>query len=111
MTHGARINGTQADIVGALSGRPPWGQQKRPGHNPYSVMLRWSKVVNKLVMKCYIQSDPGRRGCLKRMVTIWAEEGVFETHYSVVCTSEQQLVNQARAVKVHVWLSDVEIED
>ena len=41
------------------------------------------------------------------MVTIWAEKGVFETNDSVVCTSEQQLVNQARAVKVHAWLSDV----
>ena len=45
------------------------------------------------------------------MMTIWAEKGVFETNYSVVCTSEQQLVNQAREVKVHVWLFDVEIED
>ena len=46
------------------------------------------------------------------MVTIWAEKGVFETNYSVVCTKVQQLVNQAREVKVHVWLLiDVEIED
>ena len=45
------------------------------------------------------------------MVTIWAEKGVFERNYSVVCTKVQQLVNQAREVKVHVWLFDVEIED
>ena len=58
------------------------------------------------------QSDPGKRWYLKRMVTIWAEKGVFETNYSVVCTKVQQLVNQAREVKVHVWLLiDVEIED
>ena len=75
------MNGTQADIVGALSGRFPWKQQQRPGRNPYTVMLRWSKEVNKLVMKCYIQSDPRKRGYLKRMVTIWAEKGVFETNY------------------------------
>ena len=37
--------------------------------------------VNKLVMKCYIQSDPGKRGYKKRMVTISAEKGVFETNY------------------------------
>ena len=53
----------------ALSGRVPWEQQQRPGRNSYSVMLRWSKEVNKLVMNCYIQSDPGKRGYLKRMVT------------------------------------------
>ena len=58
------------------------------------------------------QSDPGERRYLKRMVTIWAEKGVFETNYSVVCTKVQQLVNQAREVKVYVWLLiDVEIED
>ena len=57
------------------------------------------------------QSDPGKRWYLKRMVTIWAEKGVFETNYSVVCTKVQQLVNQAREVKVHVCLFDVEIED
>ena len=84
MTHEARINGTQANIVGALSGRATREQQQRPGQDPYSVMLRWSKEVNKLVMKCYIQSDSGKRGCLKRMVTIWAGKGVFETNYSVV---------------------------
>ena len=97
--------------MGALSDRVSMKQQQRPGCNPYIVMLRWSKEVSKLVMKCYIQSDPSKRGCLKRMVTIWAEKGVFETNYSVVCTSEQQLVNQAREVKVHIWLTDVEIED
>ena len=65
MTHEARINGTQADIVGALSGRVLWGKQQRPDHNPYSVMLRWSNEVKQLVMKCYIQSDPGKRAYLK----------------------------------------------
>ena len=57
------------------------------------------------------QSDRGKRWYLKRMVTIWAEKGVFETNYSVVCTKVQQLVNQVREVKVHVWLFDLEIED
>ena len=67
--------------MGALPGWVPWKQQQRPGHNPYTVMLIWSTEVNKLVMKCYIQSDPGKRGYKKRMVTILAEKGVFETNY------------------------------
>ena len=54
-------------------------------------MLRWSNEVNKLVMKCYIQSDPSKKEekkkkkkkKRKRMVTIWAEKGVFETNYGV----------------------------
>ena len=40
------------------------------------------------------------------MVTIWAEKVFLKQ-----ITSEQQLVNHARAVKVNAWLSDVEIED
>ena len=36
MTHEARMNGTQADIVGASLGRVPWEQQEGPGHNPYN---------------------------------------------------------------------------
>ena len=67
--------------MGALSGRVPWKQPQRPGRNPYTVMVIWSTEVNKLVIKCYIQSDPGKRGYLKRMVVIWAEKGVFETNY------------------------------
>ena len=43
-------------------------------------------------MKCYIQSDPSKKEekkkkkkkKRKRMVTIWAEKGVFETNYGFV---------------------------
>ena len=109
MTHEARIgdngvNGTQADSVDASPGRVTWEQQQGPGRNPDTARLRWTKEVNKLVMKCYIQSDPSKRGYRKRMLAIWAEIGVFET-------SEQRLADQARAIKVNGWLSEVEIEE
>ena len=38
------------------------------------------------------------------MLAIWAEIGVFET-------SEERLADQARAIKVNGWLSEVEIEE
>ena len=38
------------------------------------------------------------------MMAIWAEIGILET-------SEQQLADQARAIKVNRWLSKVEMEE
>ena len=55
-------------------------------------------------MKCYIKSNPGTRGYRKRMTAIWREIGEFEV-------SEQRLADQARAIKLNGWLSDIEIEE
>ena len=60
--------------------------------------------MNKLVMKCYLQSDPSKRGYRKGMLAIWNEIGVFET-------TEQQLAGQALCVKNKGWLSQIEIEE
>ena len=34
------------------------------------VLRRWTKEENKLVMRCFYQSDPTRRGYRKRMIAI-----------------------------------------
>ena len=39
---------------------------------------RWTKEVNKQVMRCFYQSDPTKRGYRKRMIAIWKEKGTFE---------------------------------
>ena len=64
----------------------------------------WTKEVNKLVIKSYIQSDPSKRRYRKRITAIWAQIGVFET-------SKQRLADQARAIKVNGRLSEVKMED
>ena len=46
---------------------------------------------NKLVMRCFCQSDPTRRGCRKRMIAIWREITTYEI-------TEQRLVHLARVV-------------
>ena len=94
------VNGTES----ASRGRVPGVEQPAPARNPATAKLRWTKEVNKLVMKCYINRDPSKRGYRKRMMTIWREEGVFET-------AEQRLADQARATRTNAWLSDIEIED
>ena len=51
------------------------------------VRRRWTKEENKLVMRCFYQNDPTRRGYQKRMIAIWREIGTFEI-------TEQRLVDQ-----------------
>ena len=65
---------------------------------------KWEKSVNKVVYECYLRSDPKKRGFRKRLKQIWDERGVFEV-------TEQRLADQARAIKVNNWLSDLEIEE
>ena len=68
------------------------------------VRRRWSKDENKLVMRCFYQSDLTRRGCRKRMITTWREIGTFEI-------TEQRLVDQARVIRTNEWLTEVELEE
>ena len=66
--------------------------------------LRWTKEVNKIVMRCFYKSDPTTRGYRRRMMAIWREIGVFES-------TEQRLADQTRAIRGNGWLSHVELEE
>ena len=68
------------------------------------VRIRWTKEVNKLVMRCFYQSNPTRRGCRKRMIAIWKENETFEI-------TEQRLVDQARVIRTNEWLTEAELEE
>ena len=98
------VNGTQGTSEGVTPGRVAGGQQPAPGRYPNTARTKWSKDLNKLLMKCYIKSNPGTRGYRKRMFAIWMEFGEFEIN-------EQRLADQARAIKINGWLSDIEIEE
>ena len=50
------VNGTGACNKGALSGRCPVGEQRRPSRHPATARMMWSKDVNKVVMECYLQA-------------------------------------------------------
>ena len=65
---------------------------------------KWSLAVNKIVMECYYRSDPSKRGYRKRMFGVWQEKGIFKI-------TEQQLCNQARAIKTNGWLSELEHDE
>ena len=67
--------------------------EREEGRDPEVEMMvkRWTKEENKLVMRCFCQSDPTRRGCRKRMIAIWREITTYEI-------TEQRLVHLARVV-------------
>ena len=99
------VNGTGTDPgEGSSSGRGTRGQQRVPGHQQVTARKTWNKEVNKLIMRCFIESNPSTRGYSKRMLAIWKEIGVFDV-------TEQRLADQVRAIKVNRWLSEVEIEE
>ena len=79
-------------------------EQPNPCRNFNTTRMKWTKEINKPVMKCYIKSSLNRRGYRKRTMAIWSEEGICEI-------TEQRLACQARAVKTNGWLSAVEIEE
>ena len=53
---------------------------------------------NKIIMECYLLSEPKIRGYRKRMFSLWLQKGMF-------WVSEQRLVDQAS------WMTELEIEE
>eukprot|EP00112_Aurelia_sp_Birch-Aquarium-sp1_P004156 Seg1472.5 transcript_id=Seg1472.5/GoldUCD/mRNA.D3Y31 product="hypothetical protein" protein_id=Seg1472.5/GoldUCD/D3Y31 len=78
--------------------------QRGPGRYPTTARMKWTKEVNKLVIKCFYKSDPNQRGYRKRMINIWKEIGVFDI-------TEQRLADQSRAIRTNGWLSEMEMEE
>ena len=66
--------------------------------------MKWDKKVNKIVIECWIRSEPTKRKYRQRMKQIWDEIGVFST-------TEQRLADQARQIRVNKWLTEMEIEE
>ena len=79
-------------------------EEERDSEVEVMVKRRWTKEGNKLVTRCFYQSDPTRRGYQKPMICIWREIGTFEI-------TEQRLVDQARVVRTNEWLTEVELEE
>ena len=65
---------------------------------------RWAKEVNKLVMRCFHECHPTRRGYQKQMIAIWREIGTSEI-------TEQRIVDQARVIRTNEWLIGKELEE
>ena len=65
---------------------------------------KWSSQENKIVMECYLLSEPKVRGNRKHMLSLWLNKGMF-------WVSEQRLVDQANTLRRNIWMADLEIEE
>ena len=65
---------------------------------------KWTSQENKIVMECYLMSEPKIRGYRKCMLSLWMQKGMF-------WVSEQRLVDQANTICRNSWMAEIEIEE
>ena len=65
---------------------------------------KWTSQENKIVMECYLLSEPKIRGYRKCMLRLWQQKGMF-------WVSEQRLVDQANTIRRNSWMTELEMEE
>ena len=65
---------------------------------------KWTSQENKIVMECYLLSEPKIRGYRKHMLSLWLQKGML-------WVSEQRLVDQANIIRRNSWMTELEIEE
>ena len=65
---------------------------------------KWTNQENKIVMKCYLLSEPKIRGYRKRVLSLWLQKGMF-------WVSEQRLVDQANIIHRNSWMTELDIQE
>ena len=100
------VNGSRLAEQGPSSGRcSRQGNIGRHHVNPViSKRRKWTSQKNKIVMECYLLSEPKIRGYRKRMLSLWLQKGMF-------WVSEQRLVDQANTICRNSWMTELEIEE
>ena len=100
------VNGSRLAEQGFSSGRcSRQGNIGRHHANPLiSKRRKWTSQENKIVMECYLLSEPKIRGYRKRMLSLWQQKGMF-------WVSEQRLVDQANTIRRNSWMTELEIEE
>ena len=74
------------------------------GNPVISKRRKWTSHENKIVMECYLLSEPKVRVYRKRMLSLWLQKGIF-------WVSEQRLVDQANTICRNNWMTELEIEE
>ena len=95
------VNETEDGLLSGndgVHGQAPLGRQQATGRR------KWNNALYRVVMECYYESNPGTRGYRRRMLNNWQNRGMFRL-------SEQNLADQARAIRNNNWLSTVELEE
>ena len=100
------VNGSQLAEQGPSSGRcSRQGNIGRHHANPViSKKRKWTSQENKIVMECYLLSEPKIRGYRKHMLNLWLLKSMFRV-------SKQRLVHQANTIRRNSWMTELEIEE
>ena len=100
------VNGSQLTEHRPLSNR--CSRQEIIGHhhgNPViSKRRKWTSQENKIVIECYLLSEPKIRGYRKHILSLWLQKGMF-------LVSEQRLVDQANTIRGNSWMTELEKEE
>ena len=100
------VNESRLAEQGPLSGMcSRQGSIGRHHANPViSKRRKWTIQENKIVMECYLLSEPKIRAYRKSMLSLWLQKGMF-------WVSEQRLVDQANTIRRKSWMIELEIEE
>ena len=88
------VNGSRLAQQGPSPGRCS-RQGNIDRHHVNSVISKrreWTSQENKIVMECYLLSEPKIRGYRKGMLSLWQQKGMF-------WLSEQRLIDQANTIR------------
>ena len=73
------VNGSRLAEQGPSSGR--CSRQRNIGRHHANPVInkrrKWTSQENKIVMKCYLLSEPKIRGYRKRMLSLWLQKGML----------------------------------
>ena len=76
-------------------------RQRNIGHhlaNPFiSKRRKWTSQEKKIVMECYLLTEPKIRGYRKRILSFLLHKGMF-------WLSQQRLINQANTIRRNNWM-------
>ena len=100
------VNGSQLAEQRPSSGRCSQHGKIGCHHaNPViSKRRKWTSQENKIVMECYLLSEPKIRRYRKRVLSLLLQKGMF-------WVSEQRLVDQANTIRRNSWMTALEIEE
>ena len=80
-----------------------WNVGRHHANPVISKRRKWTSQENKIVMECYLLSEPKFRWYRKHMLSLW-----LQNQNKV---SEQRLVDQANTIHKNSWMTELEIEE
>ena len=99
------VNGSRLAEQGPSSGRCfRQGNIGRHHANPVNGKIKWTCQENKIVMECYLSSEPKIRGYRKQRLSLWLQKGMF-------WVSEKRLVDQVYTIGRNSWMTELQTEE